>query len=151
MNALQKLRESGRSVELLTGEKVKIKPSPPPNWIPRLKQVKPDIVAALKAEQLAAQKENLTEQFEERAAIAEYDGNLSREQAEELAVRTVWKWKLENGVAGTLHSSFLTYEETRKSVEAQFQRKVTHLEFISAMANGYGFVAYMPETGETMQ
>ncbi len=151
MTALAKLRESGRKVKLLDGDDVLINPSPPTEWIPRLKQIKPNIVAALKAEQQAAQKENATELFNERAAIAEYDGGLTREQAEELAIRTVWKWTLDNGVGGTLHSSFLTYEETRNSVEFQFQRKVTHLEFISAMANGHGFVAYMPETGETMQ
>ncbi len=151
MNALQKLRESGRSVELLPGEKVKIKPSPPLHWIPRLKQIKPEIIEALKNEQEASQKENLIEYFNERAAIAEHDGNLSREQAEELAVRTVWKWQLENGNGGTLHSSYVTYEETRVSLEAKFQRKVTYLEFISAMAEGYGFVAYTPEMGATMQ
>ena len=151
MNALNELRKFGHQVELVNEHQVRIKPPPPVELIPRLKQVKSEIIAALKNEQETNQKENLIEFFNERAAISEYDGELSRQQAEELAVRTVWKWELENGIAGTLHSSFLTYEETRKSVETKFQRKITHLEFISAMANGYGFVAYTPELGETIQ
>ena len=144
MNALIKLRESGYKATLRDNDLVWIEPVPPADWIPRLKQVKPDIVAALKAEQQAAQKDNFTELFEERAAIAEFDSGLTREQAEELAVRTVWKWRLKNNDGGTLHSSFLTYEETRKNLESRFHRKVSHLEFISAIAEGYGFIEFQP-------
>ncbi len=55
MIALTKLRESGRTVQLLDGD-VLINPPPPDKWIPRLIEVKPDIVKALKAEQLSVNK-----------------------------------------------------------------------------------------------
>lgn len=121
-------------------------------FIPELKAHKSEIVAALKAEQIANRIEDFTELYEERAAIAEYDGGLSREQAEELAIRTAWRWVLSSGDGGTYRCTALTYEEAREHLEKQFLgRKVTNLEFISAMAEGHGFVPYQPEMGEIKQ
>ena len=114
-------------------------------------KIKPELIEALKAEQQARRKD-LEELFHERAAIAEYDGGLSREEAEQLAVRTVWRWAINTGDAGTYRSTALTYDEARAELERRFHdRKVTHLEFISAIAEGFGFVAYRPEIGETAQ
>jgi len=151
VNELQKLRQEGYRVELLDGDRVGIEPPPPDSWIARLREVKPKLIAALKAEQ-QTRREDLEELFHERAAIAEYDGGLSREEAEELAVRTVWRWAINTGDAGTYRSAALTYDEARAELEQRFHdRKVTHLEFISAIAEGHGFVAYRPEIGETAQ
>ena len=52
MNTLQKLRDSGRNVELLAGDNVRIDPPPPEEWIPRLVEVKPEIIQSLKAESM---------------------------------------------------------------------------------------------------
>ncbi len=114
-------------------------------------ETKPEGRVFSKAEQ-QARREDLEELFHERAAIAEYDGGMSREEAEELAVRTVWRWAINTGDAGTYRSTALTYDEARAELEQRFHdRKVTHLEFISAIAEGHGFVAYRPEIGETAQ
>ncbi len=151
MNALAVLRERGHKVELLDDDHVLIDPPPPPAWVPRLVETKPEIIEALKAEQ-QARRDDLAELFEERASIAEYDGGLSREEAEELAIRTVWRWAVDTGETGTYHGAALTYDEARAELERQFQgRKVTHLEFISAMTEGFGFLAYRPELGQTAQ
>lgn len=53
MSALQELRKSGHAVELIAGDRVRINPAPPKTWIPRLVEVKPEILTALKAEQAA--------------------------------------------------------------------------------------------------
>ena len=54
MNALQQLRESGLSVELVNdGDNVLINPPPPKAWVPRLVEAKPQIIAELKQEQVA--------------------------------------------------------------------------------------------------
>ncbi len=151
MNVLTTLRERGHKVELLDDDHVLIDPAPPDSWIARLRKVKPKLIEALKAEQ-QARRDDLEELFHERAAIAEYDGGLSREEAEELAVRTVWRWTINTGDAGTYRSTALTYDEARAELEQRFHdRKVTHLEFISAIAEGFGFVPYRPELGETKQ
>ncbi|GEM_PF-4719793 len=151
MNVLTTLRDRGHKVELIDDDHVLIEPPPPPAWVPRLVKIKPELIEALKAEQ-QARREDLEELFHERAAIAEYDGGLSREEAEELAVRTVWRWAINTGDAGTYRSTALTYDEARAELEQRFHdRKVTHLEFISAIAEGFGFVAYRPEIGETAQ
>ena len=132
MNALQKLRESGRSVELLPDGHVRIAPPPPKAWIPRLVEAKPEIINALKSEQA--------------------EGNrISRDEAEKLAVRTVWHYTMEKGDHGKFFSNDLTYQEARRSLECKFQRKVSNIEFISATAEGFGFVAYRPEMGGISQ
>ena len=108
-------------------------------------------LASRKAEQ-QARHQDLEELFQERAAIAEHDGGLSQEEAEELAIRTVWRWAVDTGETGTYRGAALTYDEARAELERQFRgRKVTHLEFISAIAEGFGFVAYRPEIGEAVQ
>lgn len=53
MNALAKLREHGHSVRLQTDGGILINSPPPSAWIPRLRALKPDIVAALMSEQLS--------------------------------------------------------------------------------------------------
>ena len=56
MNALQQLRESGLSVELVNdGDNVLINPPPPKAWVPRLVEAKPQIIAELKQELAALQ------------------------------------------------------------------------------------------------
>lgn len=116
----------------------------------QIKSHKPEIIAALKSEQ-ADRLEDFTELDHERAAITEYDGGLPRQEAEELAVRVVWKWTLETGESATEHNSAFTYEHAKKIIEQRHGRKVTHLEFISAMAEGIGFIPYTPELGELEQ
>ena len=151
MNALATLRELGHKVELIDDDHVLIDPPPPPTWVPKLVKAKPEIVEALKAEK-QTRREDLEELFQERAAIAEHDGGLSQEEAEELAIRTVWRWAVDTGESGTYRGAALTYDEARAELERQFRgRKVTHLEFISAIAEGFGFVAYRPEIGEAVQ
>ena len=124
--ALATLRKHGHKVELLDDDRVLIEPPPPDSWIARLREVKPKLIEALKAEQ--------------------------RQEVKRLAITTAWTWTINTGTAGTHHSTALTYDEARAELEQRFPgRKVTHLEFISAIAEGFGFVAYRPEIGETKQ
>lgn len=120
-------------------------------FVPELKAHKPEIIEALKAEQESDRLEDYSELYHEQAGKHEYQNNLSRDEAEKLAVRTVWHYVMKAGDHGKLFSNDLTYDEARHSLEHKFQRKVSDVEFISAMATGYGFVAYRPEIGETAQ
>lgn len=53
-------------------------------WLPILRKLKPDILAALRDSWI----ENLREHYLERAAVLEYDGELHRAEAEEQARRS---------------------------------------------------------------
>jgi|GEM_PF-4680134 len=88
--------------------------------------------------------EDYTELFQERAAIAEYDGGLLRDQAEEMAIRTVWRFATEDGHKGVTHTDCKSYEQTREELEQRFNRKISHLEFISALVDGHGFISFTP-------
>ena len=140
------------SVTPVTPQKnVTLQPQPLPHKAvtpvtPQKNKGNPESGEPLKFEQQQARQEDLEELFHERAAIAEYDGGLSREAAEELAIRTVWRWAINTGDAGTYRSNATSYEQARQQLERQFLgRTVTHLEFISAMAEGFGFIDYQPE------
>ncbi len=85
-------------------------------------------------------------------AITKPHEGMSRTEAEGLAVRTTWRWALDSGHGGTLLTNALTFETARHQLEEKFiGHKVTRLEFISAIAEGHGFVPYRPEMGETRQ
>jgi hypothetical protein len=51
VNALQKLRDSGFTVELVNGDLLRIRPQCPPGWLSTLKAAKPEIIAVLRLEQ----------------------------------------------------------------------------------------------------
>ncbi len=51
MNALTQLREAGHSVKLLDSNQIFVYPTPPTEWVPELRAMKPQIIEALKSEQ----------------------------------------------------------------------------------------------------
>lgn len=51
MNTLQSLRETGYLVQLASAGQVRIRPAPPPEWMPRLRAEKAEIIRCLLREQ----------------------------------------------------------------------------------------------------
>jgi hypothetical protein len=93
MNAALDLLEQARryGVEIRAkGDKLKLKApkAPPPDLLERLRASKPAILAALSEPAPAWSADNWRVFFDERAGIAEFDGGLSRQEAEALAYET---------------------------------------------------------------
>ena len=71
-------------------------------WLPVLRERKPEIIAHLPpARSPQFDLESLYEQFTERAAIMEFDGNLPREDAERQALEYVLKMACQFGNQGS--------------------------------------------------
>ena len=65
-------------------------------WLPILTEHKPELMAALSAPITAKEiEESVAEFFEERAAITEYDGGLTREEAEKEAREATERYRRE--------------------------------------------------------
>jgi hypothetical protein len=88
---IQQIRGDGVMLALSPsgGLKVGGRPSAVQKWLPDIRSHKPDIVACLQSEFAKLQEEARAEAFEERAAIMEFDGGLSREEAERAALLDV--------------------------------------------------------------
>ena len=88
MNAAALLREANKlDVRLsVAGDKLHVdapKGTLSPDLVSRLKAAKPELMALLSSPQTAKEiEQSVSEFFEERAGIAEFDGGLSREEAE---------------------------------------------------------------------
>ena len=142
---LNELLTNGFTLDI-EGEKLKV--SPASNLTDELRQKirahKSELLQALRSKDEANRVDDYTEIFHERAAIAEYDGGITREQAEDMAIRTVWRCATQDGHKATIHTNCKTYEQTRAELEQMFNREITHLEFISALVDGYGFIPFTP-------
>jgi hypothetical protein len=84
--ALRAAREAGVQVEVGgDGLKLTAATRPPQDVVDDLKRHKAEVMALLRREQSAWTAEDWRAYFDERAGIAEYDGGLSRKEAEALA------------------------------------------------------------------
>ena len=91
MNALSELRKSGFDVSLNEQNGIVISPASKLTQQQRdfIKANKPEIVSNLKDYRRTDVQQAIQEQFQERAAIMELDGGLSRAKAEKAAVSAI--------------------------------------------------------------
>tara|TARA_R110000824_G_scaffold163974_5_gene339967 strand:- start:291 stop:710 length:420 start_codon:yes stop_codon:yes gene_type:complete len=82
--------------------------------------------------------ENLRESFEERAAIAEHDGGLSRADAEQMVSRIAWRYRCEGGAAGTIITPCESEAQVIEGLEHFHGAKVIELRRISPCSNQRG-------------
>ena len=84
LSLIAKVNEAGGLIDVKDGNlKLKAPHALPTDLIDELKRQKAEIIAAVEADQ------DVREYFEERAAIMEYDGGLSRKEAEETARKAI--------------------------------------------------------------
>ena len=112
------------------------------SYLEKLKQLKEPVLAADTTDKSPfdpfgsndsghiSENENQLEAAEERAAIMEYDGGLSRSDAEKYAVEAhlqPYFFTCSDG-SGTFLSKCQTIDEARKALECQFSDKLVKVE-----------------------